>query len=79
MVDFVKLKILFPDIEGIRHLPFLEWEQTTNERTGVIKEYRAKFNGLTIVIINNQYLYISGSLHKYWNTQIGRASCRERV
>ena len=67
MVDFVKLKVLYPNIEGIRNLTFLEWEQLTKERTGEVKEYRAKFKGLTIVIINNQYLYISGSLHKYWN------------
>ena len=28
MVDFAKLKILNPDIEGIRKLPFLEWIQS---------------------------------------------------
>ncbi len=67
MIDFVKIKVLNPDINALRELPFLEWEQKTNTRTGEIKEYRTKFNGLTIVIINNQYTYISGSLHKYWN------------
>ena len=72
MIDFVKLKILNPDIDGIRKLPFLEWDQLANETTGDIKEYTAKFNGLTVVIKYNQYLYISGSLHKYWNfTQTG--------
>lgn len=68
MVDFVKWKILNPDIEGIRNLPFLEWVQLENTRTGDIKEEWAKFNGLTITIIKNKYLYISGSLHKYWNS-----------
>jgi len=67
LIDFVKIKILNPDIDNLRALPFLEWEQLTKERTGEIKEYRTKFNGLTLVIINNQYTYISGSLHKYWN------------
>jgi len=67
LIDFVKIKVLNPDINALRELPFLEWEQKTNTRTGEIKEYRSKFNGLTIVIINNQYTYLSGSLHKYWN------------
>ncbi len=67
MVDYVKLKILNPDIKGIRNLPFLDWDQLTSESTGEIKKHTAKFNGLTIVIINERYLYISGSLHKYWN------------
>ena len=67
MIDFVKIKIKDPDINELRNLPFLEWDELTNTRTGVVKEYNAKFNGLTVVIINNQYTYISGSLHKYWN------------
>ncbi len=46
--------------------------QSANETTGDIKEYKTKFNNLTIDIKYNQYLYISGSLHKYWNiTQSG--------
>jgi len=68
MVDFVKLKILNPDIKGIRNLSFLEWEQTTNEQTGEIKNNKAEFKSLTVEIRYNQYLYISGSLHKYWNS-----------
>jgi hypothetical protein len=67
LIDFVKIKVKVPDINNLRALSFLEWEQLTKERTGEIKEYRTQFNGLTIVIINNQYTYISGSLHKYWN------------
>jgi hypothetical protein len=72
MIDFVKLKILNPDIDGIRKFPFLDWDQLANETSGDIKEYKAKFKGLTVDIKYNQYLYISGSLHKYWNfTQSG--------
>jgi len=67
LIDFVKIKVLNPDIDELRELPFLEWEELTNTRTGEVKQYKTKFKGLTIVIINNQYTYISGSLHKYWN------------
>lgn len=67
MVDFIKLKILNPDITGIRNNPRLDWEQRTNERTGEVKEYTATFNGLVFQIIDNQYLNISGSVHKHWN------------
>jgi len=72
MTDFIKLRILNPDIPRIRNNPRLEWEQTTRERTGEIKEYTAKYNGLTFEIINNQHLNVSGSLHKFWNSINGR-------
>ena len=72
MIDFIKLKILYPDIAGIKNNPCLDWEQRTNERTGEVKEYNATFNGLTFQINDNRYLNISGSLHKYWNNRNGR-------
>ena len=65
MVDFVKLNILNPDITTIRNNPFLEWNHLTNEKTGEVKELTTKFYSLTIEIKNNQYLKITGSLHKY--------------
>lgn len=71
MIDFVKIRVKNPDIQKIRDNTRLEWEQLTKERTGEIKEYRAIYHGLTFEIVNNQYLNISGSLHKYWNSSQG--------
>jgi len=65
MIDFVKIKVLNPDIPRIRDNLRLEWDQRTSERTGEVKEYTARFHGITFEIKNNQYLNISGSLHKY--------------
>jgi hypothetical protein len=67
MIDFVKLKILNPDIERIRNNPRLEWFEKASTRTGEIKEQTATFHGIGFEIKNNQYLNISGSLHKFWN------------
>jgi len=72
MIDFVKIKVLNPDIPRIRDNLRLEWDQRTSERTGEVKEYTARFHGITFEIKNNQYLNISGSLHKYWNSLNGR-------
>jgi len=72
MIDFIKIRTLNPDINGIRNNPRLDWEQRTNEKTGEIKEYTADFHGLTFQIIDNQYLNISGSIHKHWNAINGR-------
>jgi len=68
MIDFIKLRILNPDIPQIRNNPLLHWNQLTSERTGEIKEYNAYTDGLTFQIINNEHLNVSGSLHKYWNS-----------
>jgi len=72
MIDFIKIRILNPDIPGIRNNDRLEWMQRTNERTGEIKEYTAMFHGLTFQIIDNKHLNISGSIHKHWNIINGR-------
>ena len=72
MVDFVRIKVLNPDIQRIRNNPLLEWDQLTKERTGEVKEYISYFHGMNFVIKNNQYLYISGSTHKFWNSLHGR-------
>jgi len=71
MIDFVKIRYKNPDIQTIRGNLRLDWEQLIKERTGEVKEYRAIYNGLTFEIVNNQYLNISGSLHKFWNSSQG--------
>lgn len=71
MTDFFKIHVLNPDLERIRNNPALDWIQSTNERTGEVKQYTAKFNGLTFQIIG-RYLNVSGSLHKFWNSINGR-------
>lgn len=71
MIDFVKIRYKNPDIQKIRDNPRLDWEQLIRERTGEVKEYTANYNGLTFEIVNNQYLNISGSLHKFWNSSQG--------
>jgi len=71
MIDFIKIAYRNPNIQKIREHPLLDWEQIVHIRTGEVKEYRAIYNGLTFQIINYQYLNISGSLHKYWNSSQG--------
>lgn len=71
MIDFIKIEVQNADIQKIKDNPLLEWMQTTNERTGEVKEYTSFYHGLTFVIKNNQYLNISGSLHKHWNSATG--------
>ncbi len=76
MIDFVKIKILYPDIDNLRALSFLKWERPVNDQTGEInteKPITAKFNGLTIDIFYDKYVYVRGSLHYYWNiTKTGK-------
>ncbi len=71
MIDFIKIRYLNPDIQKIREHPLLDWEQIIQIRTGEVKEYRAIYNGLKFQIINYQYLNITGSLHKFWNSSQG--------
>ncbi len=71
MIDFIKIRYKNPDIQRIRENQRLDWEQLVKERTGEVKKYTAYFHGLTFEIVNNQYLNISGSLHKYWNSSQG--------
>jgi len=68
MIDFVKLNINSPDLQSIRNNSYLVWEQTTNESTGEITEQKAFFHGMKLLIKNDKYLMVSGSLHKYWNS-----------
>ena len=72
MVDFIKLRVVKPDIQRIRSNPLLEWDLTASERTGEVKEYTVKFHGITFKITNNKYLNISGSIHKFWNSLHGQ-------
>jgi hypothetical protein len=74
MIDFIKIRILNPDIPGIRNINRLEWVQRINERTGEIKEYTAILHGLTFQIIDNKFMNVSGSLHKHWNDINGRGN-----
>jgi hypothetical protein len=67
MVDFVKIQVRDPDVQGIKKNPYLEWEHTAKERTGVVTKCSATFHGLTFEVKNEQYLNIAGSLHKYYN------------
>jgi hypothetical protein len=67
MIDFVKIKVIEPDIEKIHALPFLKWNSITTTNEGQIKEERAEYNRLTMRIKYNRYAYIEGSLHYYWN------------
>lgn len=71
MIDFVKIRVQNPDIQKIRNNLRLEWFQRTSERTGEVKEYTSNFHGITFEIKNNQYLNISGSIHKFWNSLHG--------
>ena len=72
MIDFVKIKVLSPNIEQIKKNQLLEWFRKTSERTGEITEYTAEFHGMEFKLIANKYLYVSGSLHKCWNSIQGR-------
>lgn len=72
MIDFVKIRVQNPNIKQIRENLCLEWELSISERTGEVKEIIAKYHNLTFKIVCNQYLNISGSLHKFWNSINGR-------
>lgn len=72
MIDFTKIRVKHPDIQGIRNNPRLDWDQRTNEKTGEIKECTAVYHGLVFQILGGQYLNISGSLHKHWNSINGK-------
>ena len=69
MIDF--LKILVTDhhaINQIRENSLLsDWHEKTNKTTGEITNEGSEFAGFEIKIIASKYLYLSGSLHKYWN------------
>ena len=67
MIDFVKIRIINPDIQSIRQNTLLVWHELTNKRTREITKEIAIYNGLTFEIKGNRYLSISGSIHKYWN------------
>ncbi|MCK9398983.1 MAG: hypothetical protein M0Q51_03165 [Bacteroidales bacterium] len=68
MIDFVKIRIENDNIQNIKNNTLLDWEQLAIENTGEIKEYTAIYHGITFTIIHNKYLYVTGSLHKYWNS-----------
>lgn len=68
MIDFIKIQVKHPDISGIRNNPRLDWDQRTNEKTGEVKQCIAVYNGMAFQIVGGQYLNISGSLHKHWNS-----------
>ncbi len=73
MIDFIKIKVLHPDIPGIRNNPNLDWVQPFKERTGETKDqHDAKYHGMSFEIKAGRYLNISGSLHKHWNSINGK-------
>jgi hypothetical protein len=69
MIDFVKMRIEKPCLDRIRGNCLLQkWEIKTDQQTGEITNEHVEYCGLEFDIKCNSYLYIAGSLHKFWNS-----------
>jgi hypothetical protein len=69
MIDYVKFQPLnFDPLKLLQH-PELEFILDYNDRTSELntKKKKAIYRGLTFTIINERYVEISGSIHKYKN------------
>jgi len=74
LIDFVKIRVLSPEIDTLLQLPFLDWKYLINEKTGEIEKHIVEFSGMTMEIFWNKYVYLSGSIHKYWNITNARGN-----
>ncbi|MHA7101252.1 hypothetical protein [Roseivirga pacifica] len=66
MVDFVKVK--FNDSGHLRKHNELNFQREYNEQTGEVKPFCvANYDGLKFILIDNGFLVLQGSLHKFFN------------
>ena len=73
MIDFIKFKILNPDINYLLNIENLDFDTIVNNKTGQIKKYVGYDKNIKLELYEpthknpNGILLISGSLHKYFN------------
>jgi hypothetical protein len=66
MVDFVKVR--FHDSGHLRQHNELNFQREYNEQTGEVKPFCvAQYDGLKFILIDNGFLILQGSLHKFFN------------
>jgi len=68
-VDYIKLQILYPDIEYLLNLDCLEFKTKVSTKTGELANVRiATYHFCKIKIKDSGYVEFSGSIHKLWNS-----------
>lgn len=69
MIDFIKSLNIDIKIDELLDNKNLEFKTYVSERTGEINKNRfiAEYKNLTFQIVNNQYVSLSGSIHKFNN------------
>lgn len=68
MIDYIKVKLTTPNISELKNNKYLNFIGEFDEATGeVIGKGTAKYKGITFSIYQSGSVFISGSLHKYWN------------
>jgi len=68
-VDYIKLKILYPNIEYLLHLDCLDFKTEVSIKTKELKNVRiAIYHFCKIKIFDSGYVEFSGSIHKFWNS-----------
>ncbi len=72
MIDFIKSLNIGININELLNNNHLDFKTYVSEKTGEINENRftAEYNNLTFQIVNNQYIFFYGSIHKYFNNGI---------
>lgn len=71
-IDFIKAKIINPNIEKIKNNPSLDFKMAVSSSTGEIAlRETAIYHQCKIEITNNKYVRFSGSIHKMWNSLNG--------
>jgi hypothetical protein len=68
VIDFIKILVIGINSEVLKQNPLLNFEFKVNSKTGEITScYQAEFKGVIFKIYESGSVYVSGSLHKYWN------------
>lgn len=68
MIDYVKMSVVNLACSKLEHNPLLDFKAKVSTITGEVNENHkiAEYNSLKFEIINQTYIKLSGSLHKYW-------------
>ena len=69
MIDYVKIKIVGIDYKLLLSNYNLEFKTFVSEKTGELStNHIAKFHFLTITVYDSGSVFLSGSIHKFWNS-----------
>lgn len=69
MIDFVKFEIKNPSLNYLLEHPLLDFKRPVEHKTGELtgKYYEAEYQDLKFKIYDSGRVFVSGSLHKYFN------------